>query len=102
MSNLSIEYNGLKHSVQSEECSKPWGKGVKLSILNPDGDLLNTISYSCHPDFLDFELFQSKSITELSRIALSRVASDTRTSDFKGATENGIHLLLPFNNVPKT
>ena len=99
MSNFSVEFNGIKYSVKSEEKSASWGHGVKLSIFKPDGTLLSSVSYSCHPEFDSFKHYQAKTIAELTEIAVSRLASDMDTTDFKTATENNIRLLLPINNA---
>jgi len=98
MSNLSIEYDEIEYSIEVDEKSALWGKGVRLSIFKADGARLNSISYSCHPEFAQFEMYQSKTIAELTEIAISRLARDMDTKDFWLATESGIGLSLPINN----
>jgi len=99
MSNLSVEYDGVRYSIDAMEKTASWGKGVKLSIFPSGGKLLNSISYSCHPEFSQYEKYQSKTIEELTNIAMSRLVADMGTNDFRLATENGIGLLLPINNA---
>ena len=98
MSTLFVEHEGIKHPIDVTEKSTSWAKGVKISIYLPSGNLLNTVTYSCHPEFSQYDMYQSKDINELRSIAMSRFATDMATTDFWLATENGIGLLLPINN----
>lgn len=97
MNNFHINYKELRCSVHVIEKTSSWGKGVKISIIRPDNTLLNTITYSCLPEFDQYELYQSKTTEQLVDIALARLEADMVTEDFKLAAEYGLGLLLPFN-----
>lgn len=93
----SIEFNGENFTVQVREKSFMWAKGVEFTISKSDGALLNKISYASHPDFENFELYESYSLEKLINIAMARLESDMDTSNFRLATENGIPIILPIN-----
>ena len=74
-----------------------FGNGIKISIKDKKNNLINTITYSCHPDFIGFNECQNKSVQQLSDIALARIDKDIKTKDFNLATEHCIGLILPIN-----
>ncbi|GAA3915739.1 hypothetical protein [Litoribacillus peritrichatus] len=97
MSNLSIEVEGKKYEIKATEKSNSWGNGLKLAIYSSNKELINSISYMCHPEFENYEVFQQKSFSELQAIAMSKLATDMATNKYKQACSNGLELVLPIN-----
>jgi hypothetical protein len=99
MSDLSIIFNGTKYSVNVMEKYTSWGKGVRFDIFKPNGEHLNTISYICHPEYADYEMYQAMSLEALTKIAMVRLKRDLGKNNLQQASENRVELFLPINKA---
>jgi hypothetical protein len=55
----------------------PWGHGLKVEIFDEDGKPVNTVCFSCHPEFPEHEILQA--MTTESNWLTSRLANCGRT-----------------------
>ena len=94
---FTINIEEEHYNYQLIENNSFYGNGIKVFIQSKTGLPLNTICYSCHPDFERYDEYQSKSNVELARIVMTRISKDMETDNYMKATENGIGLLLAIN-----
>ena len=97
LSDFSLVYNKNKYRVKSEDNSASWGKGVRFLLYSLEENHVGSITYSCHPEFASYELYQNKTISELTSIAKKYLIRDPGADDFNEVFENGIDLLKCIN-----
>lgn len=84
-------------AVTAVRRDRPWGHGLKIGISTPDGQLLNSLSFACHAEFPDFELFQAKSTAELLAIVRDRLSDSEMPSILLNARALNIQLIFRMN-----
>ncbi|MDP2538125.1 hypothetical protein [Alteromonas stellipolaris] len=90
-----ISFNGDEASVVAESKDTQFGRGVRLSF-EVNGIPCNTI-FSCHPEFENYDAFNSMTHETLFNIALKKLASGVHTESILEASEHKLTLLLVIN-----
>lgn len=95
----SVEVDGKPYRLEVEDHSVSWGKGVKVTVYDSNNVYINSINYNCHPEFDDYDYFQSKSVSELVGVAVDKIVEDINSNKFKSAAESGLNLSVPINDA---
>ena len=95
---IPISVHNQKYSAELSSGESTWGKWVIARIIGDDGNHVGTIKYGCHPEFDEFEKYQTMSETGLMLEAIERVNVDIQGELFIKACELGTTLLLRFNS----
>ena len=75
---------------------RPWGHGLDVKLLDGTGNLLNAVSFACHPEFPDFEILQTMSSEQLVELAASQLNTGELEKDLLQVRSVGLELLLRF------
>jgi hypothetical protein len=97
--NEIIEFETEERRYSLHIINKPthWATGIYVQIFTGNGERINAISYSAHPEFDDFDFYKGMTNAELIKVVLLRIETDINSHDFKLGAANGIELLLPIN-----
>ena len=96
MSVTKIDGNG--YYIIAKRADRKWGHALEMDVFDLNDSLLGRITFGCHPEFKDFEKYQSYNTERLIEIASQRVAQELPRGDFHSAWENGLALYLRFND----
>lgn len=89
--------NGKEFFAIAEEDRYRYGKAVKITIFNSDGDVRNSIMFACHSEFPNYDYYQGKEVSELIDVAIETVCSGVFDAQFD-TTQDKVSLNIPFND----
>jgi hypothetical protein len=76
-----------------------------VQVFAESGDLLGDVSFTCHPEFDEFEFYQRKKTDELLEIVADRLQSGMAQHQFTEIWKCGLAPTLRFNapdqNLPR-
>jgi len=74
-----------------------WGHAIDVKLFDLGGTRLGGISFACHPEFTDYERYQSMNTCELVQIVSERLRIAMREGSYANAWDHGFHLFERFN-----
>ncbi|MBR1145714.1 hypothetical protein [Bradyrhizobium sp. AUGA SZCCT0431] len=80
---------------------RPWGHGLDVKLFDGEGDLLNAISFVCHPEFPAFGILQTMNTEQLVELAANRLNTGELDSALLDVREAKLQLCLTFKITPK-
>ena len=96
MDNIRVDCN--EYYFLARRADRSWGNAIDITIYSLEGQKLGSLLFCCHPEFDEFELYQSYKTNELIEIAAKRIEKDFFTDRYKEAWDMGINVLLRFNS----
>src|SRR5262245_28281336 len=81
---------------------RSWGPAIDVEISDLDGRVLNRVTFACHPEFSEFDVFRAKATEELLAIARERLESGRYEAALSSARTDGLALVLRFNSPDQT
>ncbi|WP_420589490.1 hypothetical protein [Bacterioplanoides sp.] len=97
MSATKIDGNG--YYIMAKRADKEWGHALEVDVFDLNDSLLGRITFGCHPEFKDFEKYQSYNTERLIEIASKRVAQGLLSAKYQTAWAEGLTLLDRFNGT---
>lgn len=93
-----IKIEGQDYYFIAQRVDRPWGHAMDVSVFNYQNVILGNLSFCCHPEFDDFDLYQNYETTELVQIASELISQGMKFGSYKIAWEAGLTLMLRLNN----
>ena len=84
-------------SFIAKRADRAWGHAIDVSVFNYQNIILGRLTFFCHPEFKDFELYQSYETVELVKIASDIISKDLELGSYTAAWNAGVTPLLRFN-----
>jgi hypothetical protein len=76
---------------------RTWGHAMDVKLFDLGGECIGGISFACHPEFADYERYQSMNTEELVKIMSERLRTAMREGVCAEAWGQGLYLFVPFN-----
>jgi len=74
-----------------------WGHAIDVKLFDLGGTPLGGISFACHPEFTDYERYQSMNTGELVKIVSERLRAAMREGSYTEAWGQSFHFFERFN-----
>jgi hypothetical protein len=75
---------------------KSWGHGLKVSIFDLEGLLLNVVTFACHPEFPAYETLQTMSTEKLIELAANQLNTGELEESLVKARQADLQLYVRF------
>jgi hypothetical protein len=92
-----VKIEGQNYYFIARRADRPWGHAIDVSVFNYQNAVLGNISFCCHPEHSDFELYQTYETSKLVQVASELIAQGIRAGSFNVAWESGLTLTLSLN-----
>src|SRR5262245_21135182 len=76
---------------------RTWGHAIDVKPFDLGDTRLGGISFVCHPEFTDYERYQSMNTSELVQIVSERLRTAMREGSYAEAWDYGLSLFVRFN-----
>jgi hypothetical protein len=81
---------------------RSWGHGLDVKIVGDDDQVLNTIYFSCHPEFPSHDILQAMSTEQLVELAAKSISRAEFQTALLGARTVNLKLYMAFQIPPET
>jgi hypothetical protein len=76
---------------------RAWGHAIDVELFDLGGACFGRISFACHPEFTDYEKYQSMNTYGLVQIVSERLRIAMREGSYAKAWDQGSYLFVRFN-----
>jgi len=94
---IEIRIEGNNYYFIAIRNDRPWGNGIDVTVFSNDNGHLGKLSFACHPEFEDYDYYQTIDTNELINIVSQRIADDMKSGKYQKAWDAGFNLLLRLN-----
>jgi hypothetical protein len=77
---------------------RPWGHAIDVKLFGPSENLIGSASFSCHPEFADYERYQQMATDELVHAVGERLRTIVSDDSISAGWSRGFHLIFRFND----
>jgi hypothetical protein len=75
---------------------RTWGNGLKVSVFDDQGQLLNVVHFSCHPEQSGYDTLQAMRTDQLIKLAARQLKTENCKTSLAKARQNGLILYYAF------
>lgn len=98
MIELDCPIRGVPHKIRAVRTDKFFGHAIDVQVLTADGVLLDKMFFACHPEYDEYDRFQSMSTEELLEEIIKRLQSGRYDSMLEDSRKSGPGLMLRLNS----
>jgi hypothetical protein len=77
---------------------RAWGHAIEVDLFDLGGARFGGVSFACHPEFTDYERYQSMNTGELVQIVSERLRIAMREGFYAKARKQGLYLFERLNS----
>ena len=81
---------------------KAWGHAIDAEVFDPKGNPIGRVSFACHPEFADYELYQQMPTEELLHIVDEHLRAVMRDGSYAKGWGLGLQVITRFNGLEQS